>query len=133
MIIECLAAFVIGFSNPADPTGKTMYTSGNRDCDNGFMNLPASKHPVLKISVPILDINGNTVNTGIYEAMLKEKQIFLIQAGEIIAVLPVTAIKSLPQKSNLTEAKANILDSDYVLVTFRESLIEAQAIVKISK
>jgi len=133
MIFELLVSLLLCDINPADPTGKTIYPSGNRDFDDGFMNYPASKYPVLKITVPVFDKDDNIVNPGMYEAMLREKQIILIQSGEIIAILPVIVIRSLPVKSYLTEAKASILDTEYVLITFRENMVEAQAIVKISR
>jgi len=133
MFFELLVSLLICDVNPADPTGKTIYPSGIHDCDEGFMSLPSSKCPVLKISVPIIDMDGKIVYPGMYGAMLNKKQIFLIQSGEIKAVLSVTVTKSLPQQSILTEAKAVILDSEYVLVTFKENLSEAQSIVRISR
>jgi len=133
MLIELLAILVIGLKNPADLSGKTIYPSGIHDCDKDFLLLPTSEYPVLKISVSIIDKSGTVVNPGIYQAVLRNKEIMIIKEGQIIAVLPVIITKGLSQKCIIPEATENILDSDYVQFNLEQNQIEAQSIVRISR
>lgn len=131
MIVECYAALLIGFVNPSDP--KTIYPSGIHDCDKDFINTPESRYPVLKIAVSLIDADGKIISPGLYEAKLAEKQIFLIQAGEVVGVFPVVVTRNLAKHISLSNAKASILDSEYVLIVFKENMTESHAIVRISR
>lgn len=131
MLIELLATLVIGLTNPADPTGKTIYPSGLHDCDEGFTLAPASECPVLKVTVSIIDKKGTVINPGMYQAVLRNKEIFLVQSAQIVGILPVIVTKGLPQRCIISETTENILDQDYVQINLKQNMVEARSIVRI--
>lgn len=133
MLIELLATLVISLTNPADPTGKTIYPSGLHDCDGGFTLAPASEYPVLKVTVSIIGKNGTIVNPGMYQAVLRNKEIILIEEGHVIAVLPVIVEKKLSQMCIIPEATETTLDQDYVQINLKQNQVEAESIVRISR
>lgn len=133
MIIELLFALMISDVNPSDFTGKTMYPSGIKDCDKDIFSPPASKLPVLKISAPIIDRNGKYIDAGIYQAKLVDKNIIIMQGETLIASLPALKIKYMPYSFSISECLFKKVNSELVIITFRENKIEAETIIKIAK
>lgn len=125
---------IYGFINPADPTGATMYPSGVKDCDSGFMLNPESPYPVVKISNKIYDAQSNPIEAGIYQIRISgdEKKMFFYEGTtkkaefDIIKVnkfttakmISVTETESVDPYSLIISVK--IADKEYVAVAYKQ-------------
>jgi len=122
MLIEALTAFIIlSFINPADPSGKSIYPSGLKDCDTNFFNAPpASIYPVVKIYLPLEDEEGNIINRGIYSAVYLEdsNQIKLMEGIKTIALLNVKYSKLLFEPHSVDSARIESLSENKVLFIY---------------
>jgi hypothetical protein len=122
MLIEAITAFcLLAFINDADPSGKTIYPSGVKDCDTNFFNAPpSSKYPVVKIFLPLEDADGNIINQGIYSAVYLEdsNQIKLLEGDKPVALLNVKYSKLLSQPHSVESARIENLSENKVLFIY---------------
>ncbi len=122
MLIEAAVAFYLfAILNPADPSEKTIYPSGTKDCDTNFFNAPpSSKYPLVKLVFPLYDEEGNVINPGYYSAIYQEEsnQIRLIEGGKTVAVLNVKYSKFLSEPHSVESARIEPLSQNKVLFVY---------------
>ncbi|OGH96741.1 MAG: hypothetical protein A2104_10265 [Candidatus Melainabacteria bacterium GWF2_32_7] len=131
-MLESLIIFTfLSFVEPIDPTGKTLYPSGIKECDDLHYDLPphASKNPNLALSTPIYDAENKLIPPGIYEAELSETtgQILLLQSKEIKAKLPIMQSISTNHRYQIPIIKAKTLSSKHVLIIYKYENTEIQS------
>lgn len=123
-----------GFANPADPTGITMYSSGVKDCDEGFMLNPESPYPIIRIGSLVYDANYKEVSPGIYQIKVFEsdKKILFYQGPykkaefDIIKVNKFQTVKNIPVVNTENDNPYNLIfsiriaDREFVAVAYKE-------------
>lgn len=133
MIESLLISAILTFVNPADPSGKTMYPSGVKDCDNFYYQHPpyASKNPNLVLPYQVYDGENNLIQPGIYESIISTNSslILLVQSGEIKARLPVSNVTNLPVKRFIPVIEAKKLSSGHVQVIYKVNDAEIYSIL----
>lgn len=77
--------------------GPNIYNAGIKDNDKGYVRyaLPSSTQPILIISDPIVDDDGNSILPGYYELVLSadRQNLVISQSQNVIAVIPVFKIE----------------------------------------
>lgn len=133
-MLDILAVLILGFSNPADPTGTTMYPSGIKDADQTFFNSPpATKQPVLHLQLAIIDSNESLIPTGLYECELDDLggYIYLTQSKEVKAVLKLSSLFKTDKSKKIPVVYFKMLSTDSAEVICLEGEFKAVAVVKV--
>lgn len=110
-----------GFANPADPTGISMYPSGIKDCDNGFMLNPESPYPIIKISSLVYDKNYTEVPPGIYQVKISEdeKKVLFYQGSSRKAEFGVIKITKFQTLKNISTVNSENDDPHNLIFSIR--------------
>jgi hypothetical protein len=136
MLFEsCLIATTLAFANPADPSGKTMYPSGNNDCDKIIFSAPPiSAYPLLTIGSPIGLEDGTVIEIGNYsiKPSIDETQIFIIQGHETICECQVIENTIVSDFAAKPTAKISRIENNLIL-TYRIENILKRAILPVTK
>lgn len=129
-----ISGLIISFINPADPTGTTMYPSGIKDCDDGFLLNPESPYPIIKISFKIFDNSYNEVFPGIYQvrlsnnlktiqfyqANIKKAEFDIIKVNNLKSTKTLTSVETDNIDSELFVVKVKIADTEYIALAYKE-------------
>lgn len=132
MLEIIIAIMVVGFVNPSDPTGKTMYPSGIKEADQYLdPRLPKTPRPLLVLGREIYDVNGEIIPRGRYELALSEDKAFmyLIQIDKIVAKFPVLQIKQqINKKYSVPVSETEIFNGSNMLIIYKHDDIEAHCV-----
>jgi len=133
LMIAAIPKFDDYFPNPSYPSGVMGSEKDNYSLYNDQVNRkPSSSNPVLRLTMPVYDYKGSQVKPGMYEIIFleKENRLGLIQSGEIIAKLPIVQKISLSKKIVLPEAKFEILNSEQLMIIYKNQNIEAESVLE---
>lgn len=132
MLDVFIALMILGFINPSDPTGKTMYPSGIKEADTYLdPRLPKTPRPLLVLGREIYDENGEIIPRGRYELALSEDKAFmyLIQIDKILGKFPVLQIKQhIDKKYSVPVAETEIFNHSNMLIIYKHDNIEAHGV-----
>lgn len=127
MIEHLLACILIADMNPADPSGLTMYPSGVMDRDRFvFSAPPATKLPLLRLGTSIIDSDGQTVESDMYQVKVSEEKdyIFFIRNNQPVARFKIESYVGYSSEFLIPLAQIILQPNKRVLLKVREGNFE---------